>query len=43
MAQLTMTTDSFTVFPLFFTGSEIGKIFICRTCNDLVMMVLKDI
>ena len=33
-----MTTDSFTVSPLFFPGGDIGKLSICGTCNDLAMM-----
>ena len=33
-----MTTDSFTVSPLFFPGGDIGKLAVCGTCNDLTMM-----
>ena len=33
-----MTTDSFTVSPLFFPGGDIGKLSIHGTCNDLAMM-----
>lgn len=33
-----LTTDSFTVSPLFFNGANIGKLSICGTCNDLAMM-----
>jgi hydrogenase expression/formation protein HypE len=36
-----MSTDSFTVSPLFFPGSDIGKLSICGTCNDLAMMGAK--
>jgi hydrogenase expression/formation protein HypE len=36
-----MSTDSFTVNPLFFPGSDIGKLSICGTCNDLAMMGAK--
>ncbi|KFN38924.1 MAG: hydrogenase assembly protein HupF, partial [Sulfuricurvum sp. MLSB] len=32
-----MTTDSFTVSPLFFAGADIGKLAVCGTCNDLAM------
>ena len=39
--KLAMTTDSFTVSPLFFAGSDIGKLSICGTCNDLAMMGAK--
>ncbi len=36
--RLAMTTDSFTVKPIFFSGGDIGKLSICGTCNDLAMM-----
>jgi len=36
--EIAMSTDSFTVSPLFFPGSDIGKLSICGTCNDLSMM-----
>ena len=36
--EVAMSTDSFTVSPLFFPGSDIGKLSICGTCNDLAMM-----
>jgi len=36
-----MTTDSFTVSPLFFPGGDIGKLAVCGTCNDLAMMGAK--
>jgi len=39
--KLAFTTDSFTVNPLFFAGSDIGKLSICGTCNDLAMMGAK--
>ncbi len=35
--KLAITTDSFTVTPLFFAGGDIGKLAICGTCNDLAM------
>ena len=38
LGNLAMTTDSFTVSPLFFAGADIGKLAICGTCNDLAMM-----
>lgn len=41
--KLAMTTDSFTVSPLFFAGGDIGKLSICGTCNDLAMMGAKPI
>ncbi|MDD2566401.1 MAG: hydrogenase expression/formation protein HypE [Thiovulaceae bacterium] len=39
--RLAMTTDSFTVSPLFFAGGDIGKLAVCGTCNDLAMMGAK--
>lgn len=41
--SLVMSTDSFTVSPLFFPGSDIGKLSICGTCNDLAMMGAKPL
>jgi hydrogenase expression/formation protein HypE len=38
IGNLAMTTDSFTVSPLFFVGADIGKLAVCGTCNDLAMM-----
>jgi hydrogenase expression/formation protein HypE len=38
IGNLAMTTDSFTVNPLFFSGADIGKLAVCGTCNDLAMM-----
>ncbi|MGB6327307.1 MAG: hydrogenase expression/formation protein HypE [Halarcobacter sp.] len=39
--ELAFSTDSFTVSPLFFPGSDIGKLAVCGTCNDLAMMGAK--
>ena len=39
--KLAISTDSFTVTPLFFSGGDIGKLAICGTCNDLAMMGAK--
>ncbi len=39
--NIAMSTDSFTVSPLFFAGADIGKLAICGTCNDLAMMGAK--
>jgi len=36
--ELVVTTDSFTVNPLFFPGGDIGKLSVCGTVNDLVVM-----
>ncbi len=38
LGNLAMSTDSFTVSPLFFAGADIGKLAVCGTCNDLAMM-----
>ena len=40
-SKVAMSTDSFTVSPLFFPGGDIGKLAICGTCNDLAMMGAK--
>lgn len=36
--RLAFTTDSFVVSPLKFPGGDIGKIAVCGTINDLVML-----
>ena len=36
-----MSTDSFTITPLFFKGGDIGKLSIAGSCNDLAMMGAK--
>ena len=36
--ELAFTTDSFVVSPLFFKGGDIGKLAVCGTLNDLVML-----
>ncbi|WP_049753243.1 MULTISPECIES: hydrogenase expression/formation protein HypE [Kosmotoga] len=33
----TVTTDSFTISPVFFPGGDIGKLSVCGSINDLVM------
>jgi hydrogenase expression/formation protein HypE len=35
--RLVVTTDAFTVRPLFFPGGDIGKLAVCGTVNDLVV------
>lgn len=35
--RLAVTTDSFVVQPLFFSGGDIGKISVCGTVNDLAV------
>ncbi len=42
-SRLAMTTDSFTVNPIFFSGGDIGKLSICGTCNDLAMMAAQPL
>ena len=39
--EIALTTDSFTVAPLFFSGGDIGKLAIAGTVNDLAMMGAK--
>jgi hydrogenase expression/formation protein HypE len=36
--KIAYTTDSFVVTPLFFRGGNIGKVAVCGTVNDLLMM-----
>lgn len=36
-----MTTDSFTISPLFFPGGNIGKLAVAGACNDVAMMGAK--
>lgn len=36
--RLAFTSDSFVVSPLFFPGGDIGKLAVCGTVNDLVML-----
>jgi len=36
--KLAFTTDSFVVSPIFFPGGDIGKLAVCGTVNDLVML-----
>lgn len=38
---IAMTTDSFTVSPLFFQGGNIGSLAVAGTCNDLAMVGAK--
>ncbi|MDD5448094.1 MAG: hydrogenase expression/formation protein HypE [Actinomycetota bacterium] len=41
--SVALTTDSFTVKPLFFPGGDIGKLSICGTVNDLAMRGAKPL
>ncbi|MFH1202388.1 MAG: hydrogenase expression/formation protein HypE [Candidatus Omnitrophota bacterium] len=36
--RIVFSTDSFVVTPLFFPGGDIGKLAVCGTANDLVML-----
>jgi len=36
--KIAFTTDSFVVNPVFFPGGDIGKLAVCGTVNDLVML-----
>jgi len=36
--EIVITADGHTVFPLFFPGGDIGKLSVCGTVNDLIMM-----
>ncbi|MGL4484371.1 MAG: hydrogenase expression/formation protein HypE [Anaerovoracaceae bacterium] len=36
--ELVISTDSFVVTPIFFPGGDIGKLAVCGTLNDLLMM-----
>lgn len=35
--KIAVTTDSFVVTPLFFSGGDIGRLSVCGTVNDLLM------
>ena len=37
-ARIAITTDSYTIDPVFFPGGNIGKLAICGTTNDLAMV-----
>lgn len=41
--RIAYTTDSFVVNPLVFAGGDIGKLSVCGTVNDLLMMGAKPI
>jgi len=40
-SRLAVNTDSFTVKPIFFPGGNIGKLSVCGTLNDLLVMGAK--
>jgi hydrogenase expression/formation protein HypE len=39
--KIAFSTDSFVVTPIFFNGGDIGKLAVCGTVNDLLMMGAK--
>lgn len=39
--EMAVSTDSYVVSPLFFSGGDIGKLSICGSCNDVAMMGAK--
>ena len=41
IARIAVSTDSFVVTPLVFNGGDIGKLCVCGTVNDLLMMGAK--
>ncbi|KMT22234.1 hydrogenase expression/formation protein HypE [Clostridium cylindrosporum] len=41
--DIALTTDSFVVDPIFFTGGDIGKLSICGTINDLAVSCAKPL
>ena len=36
--DIVITADGHTVFPLFFPGGDLGKLSVCGTVNDIIMM-----
>ncbi|MFX1445563.1 MAG: hydrogenase expression/formation protein HypE [Promethearchaeota archaeon] len=36
--EIVITADGHTVFPLFFPGGDLGKLSVCGTVNDILMM-----
>lgn len=41
--KIAYTTDSYVVTPLFFKGGDIGKLSVCGTVNDLLMLGAKPL
>lgn len=41
--QLVVSTDGFTVSPIFFAGGDIGKLAVAGSCNDVAMMGAKPL
>ncbi len=42
-SNIAMTTDSYVIDPLFFSGGDIGKLAVCGTLNDLAMSGAKPL
>jgi hydrogenase expression/formation protein HypE len=42
-SKIAFTTDTFVVKPIFFSGGDIGKLSICGTINDLVVVGAKPL
>lgn len=42
-SQIVFTTDSYVVQPLFFPGGDLGKLAVCGTVNDLLVMGAKPL
>jgi len=42
-SKIAMTTDSYVIDPLFFSGGDIGKLAVCGTLNDLAMSGAKPL
>ena len=41
--EIVITADGHTVFPLFFPGGDLGKLSVCGTVNDILMMGAKPL
>lgn len=39
--KFAISTDGYTISPLFFPGGDIGKLSVCGSCNDVAMMGAK--
>lgn len=39
--KMAISTDGYTISPLFFPGGDIGKLAVCGSCNDIAMMGAK--
>ena len=41
--EIVVSADGHTVYPLFFPGGDLGKLSVCGTVNDLLMMGAKPL